>query len=43
MTEVDDLTKIDIFREPRRNGLFCDLLWRDPIDHESGVLEQMER
>jgi serine/threonine-protein phosphatase 2B catalytic subunit len=34
MNELDDLKKIDRFHEPPRNGLFCDLLWSDPVDND---------
>lgn len=29
---LDDLRKLDRFREPPTSGLMCDLLWADPID-----------
>lgn len=29
---LDDLIKIDRFREPPTKGLMCDLLWADPIE-----------
>lgn len=30
---LDDIRKIDRFREPPTHGLMCDLLWSDPIDN----------
>jgi len=29
---LDDINKIDRFSEPPSSGLFCDLLWADPMD-----------
>lgn len=31
---ISQLNEINRFREPPRNGLFCDLLWSDPVDEE---------
>jgi serine/threonine-protein phosphatase 2B catalytic subunit len=32
LTEVEDVnTKIDRFQEPPNTGLYCDLLWSDPV------------
>eukprot|EP00049_Salpingoeca_infusionum_P000400 m.39666 g.39666 ORF g.39666 m.39666 type:complete len:478 (+) comp10340_c0_seq1:240-1673(+) len=30
MTTLDDITRLDRFREPPASGLMCDLLWSDP-------------
>ena len=38
LKSIKDLNKVDRFREPPNNGLFCDLLWADPIDNPSGKL-----
>ena len=33
-----DLYKIEWFREPPKSGLFCDILWSDPLDNPNGQL-----
>ena len=38
LKSLKDLNKINRFKEPPKNGLFCDILWSDPIDKESGDL-----
>lgn len=38
---LDDLIKIDRFREPPTKGLVCDLLWADPIeDYDDDSIDQ---
>jgi serine/threonine-protein phosphatase 2B catalytic subunit len=32
-------TVIDRFREIPKNGLFCDLMWADPVDNKNGTCE----
>jgi serine/threonine-protein phosphatase 2B catalytic subunit len=32
LKNVKDLNKINRFKEPPKSGVFCDLLWSDPID-----------
>lgn len=32
LKSLDDLAKLDRFREPPTKGLMCDLLWADPIE-----------
>ncbi|KAJ9080195.1 3',5'-cyclic-nucleotide phosphodiesterase (PDEase) (3':5'-CNP) [Entomophthora muscae] len=32
LTTLDDLRKLDRFREPPTHGLMCDLLWSDPCE-----------
>lgn len=34
-----DINKIDRFKEPPKQGIFCDILWSDPIDKADGVVE----
>jgi serine/threonine-protein phosphatase 2B catalytic subunit len=36
---VKDINNIDRFREIPKKGLFCDLLWSDPIKKESGKIK----
>lgn len=36
---LDDIKKLDRFKEPPRQGLFCDMLWSDPVDNDSGANE----
>eukprot|EP01015_Nassula_variabilis_P026016 TRINITY_DN514_c0_g1_i8.p1 TRINITY_DN514_c0_g1~~TRINITY_DN514_c0_g1_i8.p1 ORF type:complete len:262 (+),score=36.54 TRINITY_DN514_c0_g1_i8:56-841(+) len=33
---IRDSNKIDRVKEPPRQGLFCDLLWSDPVDNDDG-------
>ena len=40
---LDDIKKIDRFKEPPKAGIFCDLLWSDPVDNEDGVCENIYR
>lgn len=38
---LDDLTRLDRFREPPTKGLMCDLLWADPIeDYDEADMDQ---
>lgn len=34
LKSVEDIKKINRFQEPPRVGLFCDLLWSDPVDSD---------
>lgn len=36
LVTLDDLTRVNRFNEPPRQGLFCDLLWADPIANDTG-------
>lgn len=36
LKSIKDLNKIDRFKEPPKTGIFCDLLWSDPIDDPEG-------
>eukprot|EP00357_Protocruzia_adherens_P011762 CAMPEP_0115012316 /NCGR_PEP_ID=MMETSP0216-20121206/24649_1 /TAXON_ID=223996 /ORGANISM="Protocruzia adherens, Strain Boccale" /LENGTH=470 /DNA_ID=CAMNT_0002381319 /DNA_START=932 /DNA_END=2344 /DNA_ORIENTATION=+ len=36
---VKDLNDLFRFNEPPRLGLFCDVLWADPVDNDDGKLE----
>lgn len=38
LNTLADLQRINRFEEPPRQGLFCDLLWSDPVDNETGQL-----
>lgn len=40
---IDDIKRVDRFKEPPRNGLFCDLLWSDPVDNDDGICDHMFR
>jgi len=41
--QLDDIKKIDRFREVPKSGLFCDLVWADPVDNKNGHLEQLAK
>ena len=36
---LEDIKRLDRYHEPPRTGLFCDLLWSDPVDNDNGYLE----
>lgn len=41
LKSLDDLVKLDRFREPPTRGLMCDLLWADPIeDYDDDNMDQ---
>lgn len=39
LTQLDDIKKIDRFKEIPKSGSFCDLMWADPVDNDTGKLE----
>lgn len=39
LRSLNDIERIDRFHEIPKGGLFCDLVWADPIDNTSGALE----
>jgi serine/threonine-protein phosphatase 2B catalytic subunit len=41
--QIEELNRMDRIKEPPRSGLFCDLLWSDPIDNEEGICENSYR
>ena len=43
LKSIEELNKMDRVKEPPRTGLFCDLLWSDPIDNEEGICENSYR
>lgn len=36
LTTLEDISRISRFTEPPRQGLFCDLLWSDPVENDTG-------
>jgi serine/threonine-protein phosphatase 2B catalytic subunit len=40
-TQLEDIKKIDRFREIPKTGLFCDLMWADPVDSKNGYCENI--
>ena len=36
---LEDIKKIDRFHEIPKHGLFCDLVWADPVDNTYGQCE----
>jgi serine/threonine-protein phosphatase 2B catalytic subunit len=38
LSSLSDIEKIDRFVEPPRSGIFCDMLWSDPVDSPTGTL-----
>lgn len=43
LKSIDDIKKIERNKEPPRQGLFCDLLWADPVDNDNGICEGIYR
>jgi serine/threonine-protein phosphatase 2B catalytic subunit len=41
--KFDDIKKIDRFKEIPKSGLFCDMMWADPIDNDTGKLENGQK
>ncbi|CAD8181791.1 unnamed protein product [Paramecium octaurelia] len=39
LKSIEDLKKLDRYHEPPRSGLFCDILWSDPVDQDQGNLD----
>ncbi|OMJ88575.1 hypothetical protein SteCoe_9437 [Stentor coeruleus] len=37
MVTLEDITKVNRFTEPPRQGLFCDMLWSDPVANDTGA------
>jgi serine/threonine-protein phosphatase 2B catalytic subunit len=37
LVTVEDLTRVNRYTEPPRQGLFCDVLWSDPVANDSGA------
>lgn len=38
---LDDLNEIKRMKEPPRTGLFCDILWSDPVEDDNGYCESL--
>lgn len=41
LRSIEDIKRIDRFKEPPRQGIYCDLLWSDPIDNDDGICDQV--
>jgi len=37
---MDDLNRIKRFTEPPRTGIYCDILWSDPVEDDKGKCDQ---
>ena len=37
---IQDINKVNRFREPPENGMMADILWSDPVDTETGELHK---
>jgi serine/threonine-protein phosphatase 2B catalytic subunit len=35
---LEEIKKIDRFKEIPKTGVFCDLMWADPVDNDTGKL-----
>lgn len=40
---LKDLNDIDRFAEPPKSGIFCDILWSDPVENDKGKVEDGEK
>ena len=40
LVTLSDLERLNRFEEPPREGLFCDLLWSDPVESQNGSLNE---
>ena len=40
---MEDIVKIDRFQEIPRDGIFCDLMWADPIDNKTGEMKEFAK
>ena len=40
LTSMQDIIELNRVTEPPRSGLFCDILWSDPVDNDSGQLSE---
>lgn len=38
---LDDLNEIRRTKEPPRSGLFCDILWSDPVEDDNGYCDSL--
>ena len=36
---IEDLQRLDRYKELPREGLFCDIVWSDPVNNNTGSLE----
>jgi len=39
LKNIEDLNLINRYKEPPKSGIFCDLLWSDPVDNEQGTCD----
>ena len=41
--QIADIEKIGRVKEIPKSGLFCDLVWADPVDNDTGKLDGMTK
>lgn len=41
--QITEIEKIDRAKEIPKSGLFCDLMWADPVDNEDGKLDALTK
>lgn len=39
--QLEDIKKLDRFKEIPKNGIFCDLVWADPVDNINGSCDKL--
>jgi diadenosine tetraphosphatase ApaH/serine/threonine PP2A family protein phosphatase len=37
--QLEDIKRLERFKEPPRSGAFCDILWSDPVENDDGSQE----
>ncbi|CAG9323158.1 unnamed protein product [Blepharisma stoltei] len=40
---LEDISRLSRFQEPPRQGLYCDILWSDPVDSDTGSCPEKYR
>lgn len=38
---LDDISKVNRFREIPKSGILCDLVWADPTESNSGIMDHL--
>ena len=41
LKKIDDIKKVDRFKEIPKSGIFCDLMWADPVDNQTGASDKV--
>ena len=41
LRSLEDIKKLDRFKEIPKSGLLCDLVWADPVDNQNGAMNTL--